>query len=127
MSKQRYVLLVFVIGAILVGVTVQAATVSAFAQFAYPDNRWLGLVHTSTAMAVGGGAVVFAGLLRSRTALTYTTEVVGELLRVTWPSREESVRAATTVVVTSLIVALMIAVFDFAWKNLADLVLFNNQ
>jgi preprotein translocase subunit SecE len=124
-SKQRYVLLVFVIGAILVGITVQAATVSAFAQFAYPDNRWGGVLHTSTLVSLLSGAAVFGGLVRSKTALTYSTEVVGELLRVTWPSREESVRAATTVVMTSLLVAFMIAIFDFTWKNLADLVLFH--
>jgi preprotein translocase SecE subunit len=123
-SKQRYVLLVFVIGAILVGVTVQAATVSGFAQFAYPDNRWFGLVHTSTLLAVLTGGATFAVLVRSRVALTYTGEVVGELLRVTWPTRDESVRAAATVVMTAVFVAALIAVYDFTWKNLADLVLF---
>jgi preprotein translocase SecE subunit len=126
-TKQRYVLLVFLIGAVLVGFTVQSAAVSAFAQFAYPDNRWLGVLHTSTALALVAGAATFAGLLRTRPAVTYTTEVVGELLRVTWPSREESLRAATTVVGTSLFIALMIAVFDFGFKNLADLVLFTER
>ncbi|MEQ1564062.1 MAG: preprotein translocase subunit SecE [Myxococcota bacterium] len=117
----------FVIGAILAGATVQAGAVSALAQFAYPDNRWFGFVHTSTGLSVLVGGITFAVLLRSRAALTYTGEVVGEMLRVTWPSRDESVRAATTVVATSLFVAGLIAVFDFTWKNLADLVLFQNQ
>lgn len=127
MSKQRYVLLVFVITAIGVGLTVQAAVVSAFAQFAYPDNRLLGVVSTSSALSLGTGALSFVALLRNRAALTFTGEVVTELLRVTWPSREEAVRAATTVVLTALFVAAMLAVFDFTWKNLADLILFTDR
>lgn len=127
MSKQRYVLLVFVIGAILVGVSVQAAAVSGFAQFAVPDNRWGGVVHTSTLLALTSGGLTFATLLRSRAAVTYTTEVVGELLRVTWPGRDEAVRGATTVVMTSLFIAGLMAVYDLTWKNLADLVLFTER
>jgi len=126
-SKQRYVLLVFVVCAILAGVTVQAAAVSAFAQFAYPDNHWFGLIHTSTALSIVGGAATFFGLLRTRAAVTYTTEVVGELLRVTWPSRDESLRAATTVVGAALFIAALIAVYDFTWKNLANLILFTER
>ena len=127
MSKQRYVLLVFVVAAILVGLTVQAATVSGFAQFAYPDNRLLGLVSTSSAIATLAGLLTFVGLIRYRPAFTFTGEVVGELLRVTWPTREEAIRAATTVVLTALFTAALIAVFDFTWKNLADLVLFTER
>lgn len=127
MSKQRYVLLVFVIGAALIGLTIQTAAVDGFAQFAVPDTRWAGFAHTSTLLGVGGGALTFLVLLRSRAALTYTTEVVGELLRVTWPSRDEAVRGATTVVMTSLFVAALIAVYDLTWKNLADLVLFTER
>jgi preprotein translocase SecE subunit len=43
---------------------------------------------------------------------------------VTWPSREETVRASTTVVLTTLFMASLLAVYDFTWKNLADLFLF---
>ena len=127
MSKQRYVLLVFLLTAIGVGLTVQAAVVSAFAQFAYPDNRWFGVVSTSSAASVILGTISFLALLRTRAALTFTGEVVTELMRVTWPSREEAARAATTVVLTALFVAAMLAVFDFTWKNLADLILFTDR
>jgi preprotein translocase subunit SecE len=123
-SKQRYVLLVFVIGAVLVGFTVEAATSSAFAQFAIPDNRVLGVLNTSSLLAVVLGLGTFAVLLRNRTALTFVGEVVGELVRVTWPSREEAVRASTTVVLTTVFMASLLAVYDFTWKNLADLILF---
>ena len=127
MSKQRYVMLAFIITAILVGVTLQSATESAFAQFAWPDNRILGLVNTSTALSVAGGLFTFVGLIRTPRALVFTSEVVGELLRVTWPTRDETVRASTTVVVTTLFTAALLAIYDFTWKNLADVFLFANS
>jgi preprotein translocase subunit SecE len=123
-SKQRYMLLAFVLIAVAVGLTIQSATVSLFAQFAVRDDRLLGLVTTTSVIALSGGVVTFFGLMRSRTAGTFTREVVGELMRVTWPSREEAVRASTTVILTALIISALLAVFDFTWKNLADLVLF---
>ncbi|MEQ1501251.1 MAG: preprotein translocase subunit SecE [Myxococcota bacterium] len=127
MSKQRYVLLVFVLFALGVGLTAQAALESGFAQYAIPDNRLMGLMATSSALAVLAGGTSFAVLIRNRPALTFTGEVVTELARVTWPTRDEALRAATTVVLTALVVAAMVAVFDFTWKNLADLVLFTER
>ena len=127
MSKQRYVLLAFVLGAIMVGVTLQAALTSGFAQFAVPDNRLGGLVSTSTAISIFGALLTGVVLVRSKRAMTFSTEVVGELLRVTWPSRDEAVRASTTVVLTTLFTATLLAVYDFTWKNLADLILFTER
>ena len=124
MSNQRYVLLSFIGLAICVGLVVQSATVSAFAQFAFPDNRLAGLVNTSTAIALLTGGLTFAVLIRNRRALTFSSEVVGELQQVTWPTRDETVRGSTTVVLTTFFTAGLLAIYDFIWKNLADLVLF---
>jgi len=123
-SNQRYVMLSFIAAALLVGFTVQAASVSAFAQFAWPDRRLLGILSTTSAIALGAGLATFVGLIRNRKAVAFTDEVVGELRKVTWPTREETVRASTTVVLTTLFVAGLLAAYDFIWKNLADLVLF---
>lgn len=127
MSKQRYVLLAFIVCSILAGATVQAGAVSAFAQFAIPDSRIGGLLSTSTTLAVLAGGLTFLILIRNRQALTFSGEVVSELVRVTWPSREETVRAATTVVLTTVFTATLLAVYDFTWKNLADLFLFTER
>ncbi len=124
MSIHRYVLLVVTVLAGLLGFTVQAAFASAFAQFAVPDDRILGLMPSSTAAGVLAFLLVFVGLVRNRGAMTYITEVVGEFLRITWPTREEAIRAATTVVATAVFMAALIAAYDVVWKNLADLILF---
>ncbi|MEN0068406.1 MAG: preprotein translocase subunit SecE [Myxococcota bacterium] len=124
MTKQRYVILVFVVAAILIGLTLQSAFVSLFLQMSWNDNVWGGVVNTSTALALLGGATSFFALVRTRTAVAFTSEVVGELLRVTWPTRDETMRASTTVVLTTLFTAALLAVYDFTWKSLADLFLF---
>lgn len=110
--------------AILVGLTVQSAAVSGFAQFSWPDSRVLGVLNTSSALAVASGAITFVALIRNTKAMRFTDEVVGELYKVTWPTREEAVRASTTVVLTTLFTAGLLAIYDFIWKNLADLILF---
>lgn len=127
MSNQRYVLLAFICFAIVLGMVVQSACVSAFAQFAFPDNRIAGLVNTSTAVAMVTGGLTFAILIRNRRALGFASEVVGELQQVTWPTRDETVRGSTTVVLTTFFTAGLLAIYDFIWKNLADLVLFTES
>jgi len=103
---------------------VQAAVVSGFAQFAIPDNRLLGLVATSTALSLGVGAVAFFVSIRNRKWVSFVDETVDETLKVRWPRREEAIRGSTTVVMTTLFTALVLATYDILWKNLADLVLF---
>jgi preprotein translocase SecE subunit len=111
-------------GAILVGLVVQAACVSAFAQFAMPDYRVAGLLNRSSVLALFGGGASFVAMIRYKQAIRFTDEVVGELLLVTWPTRDETVRASTTVVLTTLFTAAVLAFYDLIWKNLADIVLF---
>jgi preprotein translocase SecE subunit len=113
-----------VVTAILTGMLVQSAAVSGMAQFSYPDNTLFGLVSTSTAIGVGAFVITSVFLLRYRTGLQFTDETVSQLKQVTWPSREETLRASTTVVLTTFFTAFLLAAYDFLWKNLADLFLF---
>lgn len=123
MSRQRYVLLSFFLLAVVVGFTLDTALASGFAQFGLADNRIGGVLSTTSALALAGAVVTLVGLVRSSRAMAFWSEVVGELLRVTWPSRDEAARAATTVIATSLFASAVLAVYDFVWFNLAKLVL----
>ena len=127
MSYWRFVLLAFVLGALLVGITVDAATSSMVAQFALQNTRVFGLVSVTSLVAIVGAVGSFAYLIRSRRSLVFTDEIMQELAKVTWPNREETLRASTTVVVTTLLVAGLLGVYDFFWKNLADLILFTES
>jgi|JI6StandDraft_1071083.scaffolds.fasta_scaffold257780_1 preprotein translocase subunit SecE len=124
MSQQRFVILAFVVAALLSGIVTQSAIVATVDFFAWTDRRLLGLVNASVATAVVVTVATFFGLLRNQQAVKFTDEVVGELRKVTWPSREETVRATTTVILTTLFVAALIGLYDLLWKNVADLFLF---
>lgn len=123
MSRQRYVLLSFFLLAVVVGFTLDVALSSAFAQFGLADNRIGGTLSTTTALSIGAAALTLLVLVRSARAVTFWGEVVGELLRVTWPNRDEAARAATTVIATTLFASAVLAVYDLIWFNLAKLVL----
>jgi preprotein translocase subunit SecE len=127
MQHQRYVLLAFIVGAILLGLTVQAGSTSIFEQFAIADQRVLGVANVSTLLSLATSVVAFAIVMRTQRAVTYVDEVVDELTKVTWPTREETIRAATTVVFTTLFVATVITAYDFIWKKLADIFLFTES
>lgn len=123
MKHTSYVLLTFVIGAILFGLTVQAAVVSGMAQFAIPDERMLNLLNQSTIAAIAAAVVSFFVAIRNQKVMRFIDEVISELRQVTWPTRDETVRASTTVVLTTFFTAALLAFYDVIWKNLADLVL----
>ena len=124
MNHQRYVMLAFVVGSILAGVAVEAASVSAFAASGTPNGQIAGLVSYSVALSVTSAFLMFFVLIRSVAAVRFSDEVVGELTRVTWPTKDETVSASTTVVVTTIFVASVIGVYDVIWKFVAGIFLF---
>jgi preprotein translocase subunit SecE len=124
MSHARYVILSFIVGAFLVGWTLQVALYAGFAQFDVPDNRVLGLLNYSTIGGVIGAVATFGLLIRNPKVVSYSDEVVSELGKVTWPTREETIRATTTVIYTTLFVSALLGAYDFVWKNIADVFLF---
>ena len=127
MYYYRYVVLVHALVAILLGVALRAGISSALVEFALADNRIGGLVNVSTAVAAGIALLEFLYVMRSATILTFTDEVIAEIMRVTWPSRDEAVRAASTVIMTAGLMAVVISLYDLLWKQLADLILFNQS
>jgi preprotein translocase SecE subunit len=128
MVNQRFVLLAIFGAAVFVAAVLQSAVSTAFLQMAWEDTRLLGgAANLSDATAVAGGAVAFVALVRNVDAVRFTDEVVGELKKVTWPSRDEAFQAATTVVFTAVFVSAVIAAYDFVWKNVADFFLFTKS
>lgn len=126
MQHQRYVILVFVATGILAGVITDSACVALFERFAVADTRLLGLLNLSTLISLFVGIATFFGMLRSPVAVTYFDECIDELYKVTWPTREEAIRAATTVVVTTLMIAALVGGYDFLWKNVANVFLYTH-
>lgn len=121
MRHLPWVILVDVIVAIFTILVVSSALHSGFGRFGIADFRLLGSpVALSSAIAFASGIGAFVFLIRYRRAMTFTDEVIGELFKVTWPSREETLRASITVVATTVFTAALLAAYDLIWKNVAD-------
>jgi preprotein translocase subunit SecE len=54
---------------------------------------------------------------------TFFKESFSELKRVNWPTRKETVRLTTVVIVLSLVLAAMLGVFDYIFSYLLELLI----
>ncbi|MGE0786207.1 MAG: preprotein translocase subunit SecE [Sandaracinaceae bacterium] len=68
------------------------------------------------------GLVVGYVLYRHDRVKPWVDDVAGELAKVTWPSRDETWRNTVVVIVTSVIAAVLLGVFDAAWSAFTDLI-----
>ena len=84
------------------------------------DVRELALTRV-LAYAIGISAAVF--VLKHQPTFQLASEVVDELSKVTWPSREETGNATVVVIVTVVICAAYLGAFDAIWLALTDWVL----
>jgi preprotein translocase SecE subunit len=126
MRHMPWVILSIAAAAILTMLVVSSAVHSAFAFFGVADIRVLGTpIALSGLIAMLTGAGGFLFVLRNQRYTTFIDEVVGELAKVAWPTREETVRASLTVVGTTIFTAALLAGYDFVWKNVADYFLFS--
>jgi preprotein translocase subunit SecE len=72
--------------------------------------------------AVVGGIVATMFLYRNQSTHTFATEISEELAKVSWPTRSETSNSTLVVVVTSIICAIMLFLFDTIWSSVTDLV-----
>lgn len=74
------------------------------------------------------GAAAILGILtgyllyRHPTVRPLADEVAGELSKVTWPSRKETWQSTIVVIVTSVIAAIYLGLFDTLWSAFTDLI-----
>lgn len=75
---------------------------------------------TATAAVIAAAATI--ALYKNEKVHRVAHEVVGELTRVTWPSRKETQVSTVVVIITSLIAAGIIGAFDAVWSTITDLI-----
>jgi preprotein translocase subunit SecE len=68
----------------------------------------------AVAIAVGG--------FKHQKTQRYAHEVAGELTRVTWPNRQETIKQTGIVLAVSIAAALVLGLFDLVWANLTDVI-----
>lgn len=87
------------------------------------DRILAGDLSLSAVVGVGLAIGLTAWLWRNARVYKWATEVAVELSKVTWPEREETQRSTYVVIAFAIMIALVLAVFDFAWKAITDIIL----
>jgi preprotein translocase subunit SecE len=113
MGPNKFVHLMFALGAVVAAVLLAKAGDWVWSYFAKPND----LVINASALLIGAMAALL--LYRNERVFATAVEVTRELEKVTWPTRKE-VRAATIVVIVMVsIAALILTAFDSIWSFLA--------
>lgn len=111
----RWVQYVFVVAGLFFLWFLDKLVTLLWSNFAEPPTTAI----TAIAAVVGlGGAIA---LYRNERVHTLVTDVVTELAKVTWPTRNETYASTVVVIVTSLIAAAIVGAFDFVWSFFTDL------
>lgn len=59
--------------------------------------------------------------MKSTNAITnFFSEVGSEIKKITWPTRQEAIRYTATVIVITVIVALILGLFDYGFQYLLE-------
>lgn len=124
MQNQRYILMAFLAIAAVVGVTVRSVAIDVLSRVDFGDPQVLAL-NTSGWIGVLSAVVVFATMVRTKRVFIYTDEVVTELRKVAWPSREETLRSSMVVVGFTVALASVLAAYDYLWVTITRAVLFS--
>ena len=126
MRNQKYIVMSFLAAGALVGFTVRGLAVPLLAQLEVGDPQIAGLVNATSLAGIVTGVLTFLILNRHPLVVKFTNEVITELRKVTWPDREETIRSTTVVIGTTLFVAAMLAIYDYAWAEITSVLLFTS-
>lgn len=124
MRNQKYIIMSFLSAAVLVGYSVRGLAIPLLARMEVNDPVLFDMLNATSLFGIVLGVMTFLVLNRHPLVVRFTDEVVTELSRVTWPDREETLRSTTVVIGTTLFVALMLALYDYAWGAITKVLLF---
>jgi preprotein translocase subunit SecE len=117
MGPNKYVHLIFAVGALLVAFLLAKSGEWVWSYFAKPNE--LAITIGAVVVAVVGGYLAY----RNERAFAAAYDVTAELEKVTWPSRKETYAATGVVIVTVAIASIILWGFDTVWGSLANLVM----
>ena len=119
---QRYVVFAFLTLGVLLWATLSKLLQALAYAVNAPDFEVIGSQFTATT-AIGLVVSAAAGWIcfKNERVYGFSAEVVAELKKVTWPTRDETRSATIVVVITTLIIAGILGVFDMVWANVTGL------
>lgn len=121
-NQQKWVNLSFVAASLLLAyvVFVLAVKFSVVLDF---DGRIRSLDKIMMAVSAVVGFGLFFSLYKSTVATTFMNETVAELSKVTWPTKDETLKATIAVLIAVTIAGVILWMVDSAWVFLIGVVL----
>ncbi|MCC7380600.1 MAG: preprotein translocase subunit SecE [Deltaproteobacteria bacterium] len=120
---QRYVVFTFLALGILAWATFARLFSAIFFAAGVTDTVILGSNFTlSTLIGMITGVVGAWVAYRRPQVYEFTSEVVAELKKVTWPSKKETQTATVVVIITSVVMAFIMGVFDQIWAEATGII-----
>jgi preprotein translocase subunit SecE len=127
MNNQRYIVLAFLAFAAVLGAAVHGIAVPLVARFNLSDPEILpGVANATSVVSIVLSVAIFIALMRMPSVISYTDEVISELRKVVWPTRDETVRNATIVLATVLIRSAILGTYDYIWGAITKVFLYSD-
>ena len=124
-SRQQHVVVSVIVLAAFVALSLGHGFQWIWSEFGLTDPLLFGL-HELPLTTLLGCFIALAGaafVLTHKPTHALAVEVVDELTRVTWPSREEAMNATVVVIVTVLVCSAYLGIFDAFWLWVTNFVL----
>jgi preprotein translocase subunit SecE len=116
LGTERWVQLAFMVAALLLMWLFDNAINGIWYLFADPSETLVSFA--SVVLGVASAILLY----RTPAAYTLVHDVSEEMARVSWPTRKETSQSTIVVVVTSIVAAIMLFLFDSVWSAVTDLV-----
>ena len=121
-NNQKWINLSYLAAAGLVAFVIYLLA-SKFAVFLDFEGRVRSLDLIIKGGSMGIGALLFIGLYRSNVVNVFMNEVASELVKVTWPTQDETLKATILVIIAVCIAGVVLWIIDLIWVALLGLVL----
>ncbi len=122
MSNRRILGFSFVAASVVVFIVLRQA-VSWTVDMAGLSNMALGPLTLSDLVALAMTVGIAVGCWKSTVVFGFLTEVVDEVSKVVWPTRQEIRDSTIVVLVFVFVVAGLLGTFDLVWAKLTNLIL----
>ena len=110
----------FTAGILLIWITIR---ILEAIWIAFPSIPYSEVVLHVIAVALAGGITFYCW--RHPQLNRLSTEIVGELSKVTWPNRKETSASTVVVIITSCIAAMILGLFDMFWSWITDYIYYS--
>lgn len=92
-------------------------------EFYQLNVMFAGANHLPQVIAILSGVGLATGCIMNAKSNAFAAEVVAELKKVTWPSQKEIYAATIVVIITLIIMAVILYMFDMLWAYLIKLMI----